>query len=209
MRKLVLLSMAVAALTAVATIDAAAATVDVTMNDYFFSPQTVKVVLGSTVNWTNDATQGHTATSDGRNDGTGLPGVGLWTTSNVAPGVTKGFTFIAAGQFPYHCTYHYSLGMVGTVTVPMKAGPPSGVVGTTFRIRWATVAASGPFVYDVQRRDPGGTFQDWQVGVTFGNLEFTPDQPGKYSFRARVRNTDTGGTSGYSPTKSISVTSPA
>ncbi|MDQ3962261.1 MAG: plastocyanin/azurin family copper-binding protein [Thermoproteota archaeon] len=75
-----------------------------------FQPNPVQVSVGSTVTWTNDDAQPHTATS-GQNatpDGTFDSGI-------MAPQGTFEHTFTEAGEFPYFCLLHPN--MVGTVSV--------------------------------------------------------------------------------------------
>ena len=97
----------------------------VTMSEYRFSPETVRVALGSVVGWSNGGTTSHTSTSDT---------AGIWNSSAIDPpgpppptcpyppcdGTPAGsfrFTFNKAGTYPYHCTFHDSLGMKGVVIV--------------------------------------------------------------------------------------------
>jgi plastocyanin len=97
----------------------------VSMAEYRFSPETVRVALGRVVAWTNNGTTSHTSTSDM---------AGMWNSSAVnppgpppptcpyppcdgAPGGSFQFTFSQAGTYPYHCTFHDSLGMKGVVIV--------------------------------------------------------------------------------------------
>jgi plastocyanin len=80
------------------------------LTDTAFQPNPVQVSVGSTVTWTNDDAQPHTATS-GQNatpDGTFDSGI-------MAPGATFEHTFTEAGEFPYFCLLHPN--MVGTVSV--------------------------------------------------------------------------------------------
>ena len=79
-----------------------------------FSPNPVRITVGSTVTWNNATGPTHTATSD----------TGAWTTGNFAPGGTSGaVAFPTAGTFPYHCAIHPS--MTGSVIVSAAAPAPS------------------------------------------------------------------------------------
>jgi hypothetical protein len=62
-------------------------------------------------------------------------------------------------------------------------------------------------VFDVQIKRPGATaFANWQPGVTTRSAPFVPDGGvGKYTFRARLRNTATKKASEYSPERSLKV----
>jgi plastocyanin len=180
------------------------ATKGVTIQSFSFTPTAVKVKLGDSVRWTNLDGFDHTSTSDGFADGSSYTGIGLWTSGHITSGATFTQPFTLAGTFPYHCSIHTF--MQGTVKVPMKVNPASGGVGTQFTITWATAAPTGNLVVDVQRQDPGGTFKSWKKGVTTLSAMFTPTATGVYSFRARLRNSDTGATSKYSPAVSITAT---
>lgn len=97
----------------------------VTMSEYRFAPETVRVALGSVVGWSNNGTTSHTTTSDT---------AGIWNSSAMnppgpppqtcpyppcdgTPGGSFQFTFNQAGTYPYHCAFHESLGMKGVVIV--------------------------------------------------------------------------------------------
>ena len=184
---------------------ALAATVNISATNtgttFFFSPKVAKVQQGSTALWTNTGTVSHTSTSD-----TTMPVA--WDSGTLAPGATFSFVFTAAGKYTYHCAFHVSLGMVGTISVPVKATPPSGPVGTMFTITVATANATGTQVYDIQMKVPGGTFQPWMTGITAKSAIFdsTGMATGTYQFRALLRDTATGKKTQFSGAKSISVT---
>jgi plastocyanin len=180
------------------------ATKSVSIQNFAFSPTAVKVKLGDSVQWTNLDGFDHTSTSDGVGDGSTYTGIGLWASGHITSGATFTQPFTLAGTFPYHCSIHNF--MQGTVKVPMKVSPASGGVGTHFTITWATAAPTGNLVVDVQRQDPGGTFKSWKKGVTTLSAIFTPTVAGVYSFRARLRNSNTGAVSKYSPAVSVSAT---
>jgi plastocyanin len=206
MKRVTLLGVPLAILLAVVMSGSAlaAATHDVSIANFAFSPASTKAKLGDTVRWTNHDGFAHTSTSDGVNDGSGLTGVGLWASGSIAgSGGTFSFTFTFAGTYPFHCSIHNF--MQGTVKVPMKAKPTSGGTGTTFTITWASAAPTGTLVFDVQRMDPGGKFKAWQTGVTTMSAKFKPSQTGTYQFRALLRDTNTGGKSKYSPVVKITV----
>jgi plastocyanin len=168
---------------------------------YFFSPQTARVPQGSTAQWTNTGTVSHTSTSD-----TSMPI--SWDSGTLPVGSMFSFTFSAAGKYSYHCNFHQGLGMIGTISVPVKASPSSGPAGTVFTITVATANATGTFVYDIQKKVPGGSFQNWKTGITAKSASFdsTGLATGTYQFRARLRDTATAKMTLYSAGKSISVT---
>jgi plastocyanin len=172
-----------------------------TSTSFLFSPQVAKVSQGSTALWTNTGTVDHTTTAD-----TTMPVA--WDSGTLTPAQTFSFVFVAAGKYTYHCNFHVSLGMVGTISVPVKASPSSGTVGTKFTIIVASADATGTRVYDIQMKVPGGTFKNWMIGVTARAATFdsTGMPTGTYQFRARVRDTATAKATLFSGAKSISVT---
>jgi plastocyanin len=178
-----------------------AATKNVTVANFSFTPKTTSAGLGDTVLWTNTATAtNHTSTHD-----TTDPLV--WDSGTITPGGgTFSFLFNVAGSFTYHCNFHPTL-MMGTINVKPKAKPASGVAGTKFTIGAALVAATGTLVYDVQMKVPGGQFVDFVLGNTTGKVTFdsTGMATGVYQFRARLRDTATGNAAAYSPPVSITV----
>lgn len=146
----------------------------------------------------------HTSTSNG-DPGSGTSGVALWDSGNIAPGGgTLEFAFSTAGTYPYFCAFHSAF-MTGAVQVPPKTLPSSGGTDTPFRIIWGT--PPGEFNVDVQIMRPGDPgFSDWKVDQTTNMSPFLPDGgPGAYQFRARLQNAATGGTSDYSPVRTIRV----
>src|SRR5918999_5992251 len=75
-----------------------------------YSPNPVQVSVGSTVTWTNDDAQPHTATS-----GENATPDGRFDSGIMAPAATFDHTFTEAGEYPYFCLLHPN--MVGTVSV--------------------------------------------------------------------------------------------
>ena len=94
--------------TAPSTSPANTASNTVEMSGMSFIPAQITVKVGTTVTWTNNDSFAHTATSDSS---------GGWDTGNIAGGKSAAHTFNTAGTFPYRCTYHAAMGMVGTVIV--------------------------------------------------------------------------------------------
>jgi plastocyanin len=172
-------------------------TAGVTVVDFSFTPQNVVIGQGTGVQWTFNGPSQHTAT-----DNTGLS---LFDSGAEPAGATFTYYFIAAGQYPYHCTIHPS--MTGTVRVPTVAKPPSGGIGTTFTITWAANHAPTNFVFHVQIRRPGSSsWVDWQTNQTLNNATFVPDSGvGTYSFRGRYESTGLTAHSNWSKAASIVV----
>jgi plastocyanin len=80
------------------------------LTDTAFQPNPVQVSVGSTVTWTNNDAQPHTATS-----GQNATPDGTFDSEIMAPQATFEHTFTEAGEFPYFCLLHPN--MVGTVSV--------------------------------------------------------------------------------------------
>lgn len=77
-----------------------------------FVPDTLAIVQGDSVLWVNTSAMFHTTTS-------GINGVpnGYWDSGLMAPNDSFAFHFDSIGVFPYYCTPHWTLGMVGQITV--------------------------------------------------------------------------------------------
>ncbi len=83
----------------------------VNMVNYAFVPDSLAVEFGDTVVWL-DVSGTHTTTS-------GVNGVpdGIWDSGFLSPGDSFAFAFDTLGTFPYYCTPHWSLGMIGKIVV--------------------------------------------------------------------------------------------
>src|SRR5205823_1093861 len=89
--------------------------------------------------------------------------------------------------------------------------PLSGSTSSSFTVTWASASADANQVYDVQLKT-GTQWTDWQTGVTGPSAVFNSSSPGwvgagTYHFRARLRSTATGASTGYSPASSSLVVS--
>jgi plastocyanin len=83
------------------------ATDTVSISDFAFASADITVKKGTTVNWTNNDTVGHTVTE---NDGKAGP-----KSDTLQKGDNYTFTYNEAGTFKYHCSIHPE--MTGTVIV--------------------------------------------------------------------------------------------
>jgi plastocyanin len=82
----------------------------VSMSGGSFDPQELTVKAGTTVVWTNTASNAHTVTADD----------GSFDSGNMNANDTFQFTFTTPGTYPYYCAYHGGpggAGMAGTVIV--------------------------------------------------------------------------------------------
>jgi plastocyanin len=71
-----------------------------------FSPETIEVKTGQTVEWANDDLTPHTVTSQGAGD---------LNSGSIDAGASWRHTFTQAGSFRYYCTFHPE--MKGTILV--------------------------------------------------------------------------------------------
>ncbi|MFL6215070.1 MAG: cupredoxin domain-containing protein [Blastocatellia bacterium] len=88
---------------------ARAATVTVKVSSFQFTPKTVTVAVGTTVEWVNSGGR-HTVEADD----------GSFKSETLADGAKFSHTFSKAGKYPYHCSFHGDKGgkdMAGVVIV--------------------------------------------------------------------------------------------
>ena len=172
-----------------------AASRQVDIDNFVYMPTPIKVALGDGVHWRNLDNVQHTATATK---------FGLWSRS-VSGGQTSTDALMSwAGTHAYFCAIHPD--MRGKVKVKMRATPTSTTTTGTVSIRWALVTGGSGFVYDVQRRRAGQAFTSWRTGTTSQSAAFSSMNAGTFEFRARLRNTSSGQTSGWSPVLSVRVT---
>jgi Tol biopolymer transport system component len=168
----------------------------VTVSDAGFSPKSLTVGQGDTVQWSFTGSVSHRVKDSS--------GMGLFDSGTQNPGSSYSFTFAGAGTYKYKDTL--AAGMTGTVKVPVTVSPASGGTGTRFTVTWSAPAPSAGYVFDVQILRPGGTWVDWKVNQITASSRFTPDAGnGAYSFRARMENTAKGRASQWSPGATITV----
>jgi plastocyanin len=108
-----------------------AAIINVSVGDDFFSPANITNNVNDQVKWTWTGNNDHSSTSN----------TGLWDSGVNGHGFTFSRTFTAAGSFPYYCTIHRSVGMIGSITVQAANVPPSVAItaptnGATFAAPW-------------------------------------------------------------------------
>ena len=111
---------------------ARAATTDVSVANFAFTPRTVQIAPGDTVRWTFAGPDtDHTSTSDSGQAETWESDPGV-PSPNHLPGDTFPHTFTTPGQYGYFCRVHPY--MRGTVTVGATSGggqqpPPADTTG--------------------------------------------------------------------------------
>lgn len=86
----------------------AATTYYVNIVDFAFSPATITIQPGDSVQWNNTVSTGHSSTSD-------LTSTEVWDSLVLSLGQTYTHQFSNAGSFSYHCSQHPT--MHGTVIV--------------------------------------------------------------------------------------------
>lgn len=96
-----------------------AATQDVSIAGFAFSPAQLTVGNGVSVIWTNADGVTHTVTADD----------GSFDSGPIGTGTTFNHTFTAAGSIAYHCKIHPT--MTGTIVVQAATSPPTSTVPTT------------------------------------------------------------------------------
>jgi plastocyanin len=85
----------------------------VSMTNFKFTPESLDIAVGDSVQWTNNSTnQKHSATSD---DGITFDSKLLNAKQAGQPPQSYTYMFNAAGTYPYHCIIHTN--MKGTITV--------------------------------------------------------------------------------------------
>lgn len=188
--------LAAACLVGLAPSAALADTAKVTIEELSFTPATKSIARGDKVRWTNTSFLEHDVKSDLSGYFTSPGGSG-----GMGNGATFTFTFKQAGTFGYLCRAHKSIGMRGTVKVPIKVSRD----GSTFRVTVASGSVSG-YRNRVQVQKPGSS--TWQTISTTSStsVRFTASKSGTYRFRSAVKRVSNGALSGYSPV--VSKTKP-
>ncbi len=158
----------------------AAATVSVSVGNFFFSPSSVSINEGDTVHWTW-ATGTHSATSGSCAGGNCAPD-GKWD-SGVRSSGTFDFTFPTAGTYPYYCQVHLA-SMTGKVIVKSVGPPPlaatssatptSGTLPLTVNFTGSASGGTAPYTYS-------WSFGDGSTASADQNPAHTYAQAGTYS----------------------------
>jgi hypothetical protein len=130
--------------------------------------------------------------------------MGLFDSGLRGPGGSFTYAFNAAGSYPI---IDQATGHKSALKVSMTVAPGSGTTATAFTLTFAAASAPAGYAYDLQVKRPGATaYADLAPGTAAPNASVTPDSGvGSYSFRARIRNTSNGSSSGWSSAKIITV----
>lgn len=103
----------------------------------FFAPKSITIPVGQSIIFDNTGQSAHTATADA--------GSGTWDSGPLLPGqcwTTPVFT--TPGTYTYHCTYHQSLGMVGSITVGTGGAGPAGAASPSPAASASPAASPSP-----------------------------------------------------------------
>ncbi len=162
--------------------------------DFGFTPRLLGVAQGSTVQWTFVGPHVHSVVD--------ASGMGLFDSGPRAAVSYFSLAFVGAGTYTYVDGFSSH---TGKVRVPLLVAPASAPVASSFAVTWASGAPPAGFAFDVQIKRPHALgFVGWMTGQTATGTSFTPDAgKGKYTFRARLRNTGNTMASGYSPLASL------
>jgi plastocyanin len=168
-----------------------AATIQVTVRNFEFSPAVVNIQPGDTVVWTNTGGTHNVASDDGTSFFVDLKAA-PWTFSHK---------FTANGSFPYHCDMHPTV-MQGTVnvgaTVPSVPGNLQAQGTSTSEITLTWNDSNGETGYRIEMKTLTGSYQQVATAgqnatsVVVGGLAPATG----YVFRIRAENA--AGTSAYS-----------
>jgi len=180
---------------------AGAATTNVVIKDFAFSPPSVSINVNDSVNW-NWTGNSHTTTSS----------TGLWDSGVHNAGASFTHTFGTAGNFPYFCAVHTF--MLGSVTVSSGNLPPA--VTITNPAPGAVFAAPWTGIIQATASDSDGNVsavEFFRNSVSLGivsnspyNLAVTNVAAGAYVLKAVA--TDNSGATNTSAGVSISVVGP-
>ncbi len=128
----------------------AAATHDVDIVGFAFSPSTITIPPGDAVLWTmKDAFTFHTSTS-GANPPTAD---GLWDSGGLTENQTFSHTFTTPGNYPYFCQPHFTF-MTASVTVSAASNSPP-TVAITSPTNNATISTTNPITISANVTDDG------------------------------------------------------
>ena len=188
---------------------ARAATTNVSVSSFMFTPSTVSINVNDTVQWNwMPGIIFHTSTS------VPPPPQGLWNSGSKSSG-SFSFTFTSSGNFPYNCTIH-PLQMVGSVIVASANQPPSVSItnpanGGTFAAPW-----TGTIKATASDPNPGGSVTNVEFftnsvsagSVTTAPYNLTVNNVAAGSYTLTAVATDNGGVTTTSAAVTVSVVTP-
>jgi streptogramin lyase len=159
--------------------------------DAAFAPRRRTVALGDSVQWTFLGPNVHSVADSS--------GLNLFDSGPLSIVSYFELACSAAGTFNYHDASGGAPG--ASITVPVDL-PGSASVGVPFTVTWALAPFAG-LVFDVQVQEPVSIgFLDWTSGTSLSQ-DYTPLTPGRYRFRARLRDPSSGLATAYSKPASV------
>ena len=178
--------------------------INITIQDFFFSPDNITIAVDTIVIWTNLGPMQHSATSD----------TGVFNSGLLAVGQKFSFTFTEAGTYNYHCAPHPF--MHGKVIVtgggnlppnkPTITGQSSGKPGVTYTYTAVTTDPENMTIsYFFEWGD--NTSSGWTPFVTSGtavNATHTWSTKGSYTITVKAKDEH----GGISPTATLPVKIP-
>ena len=181
-----------------------AATTNVVVSSFTFSPSAVTIHVGDSVKWSGLSTI-HNVQTD----------TDPFCGSPPVSGGTCTHTFNQAGTFNYYCRPHRSIGMVGTVTVQQAAGAPPSVTITN-PATGAVFAAPANLTVQASVADTDGSVTNVQFfanGAAVGSAAAVPfsvvaSNLAAGNFALTAIAFDNSGLATTSPVVNISVVAP-
>ena len=174
-----------------AATSARAATVQVTVRNFEFSPAVVNIQPGDTVVWTNTGGTHNVASDDGTSFSSDLKPA-PWTFSHK---------FTANGSFPYHCDMHPTV-MQGTVnvgaTVPSVPGNLRAQGTSTSEITLTWTDSTGETGYRIEMKSLGGAFEQVATAAQNATSAVVGGLAPAVGYVFRIRAENAAGTSAYS-----------
>src|SRR5437016_2179334 len=181
-----------------------AATTNVNVENYDFSPASVSISVNDAVQW-NWVSGTHSSTSSS----------GLWDSTVQSAPYSYSLAFPSIGNFPYFCSVHQSLGMSGSITV--SSANQSVSVSITNPVNGAIFAAPWSGTLKATASDTAGSItkvESFRNSTSMGSVTTPPYNrnvtnlpAGNYSFTAVA--TDNFGVSNISPAITVSVLAPS
>ena len=160
-----------------------------------FSPRRRLMKIDDTAKWMFVGPTAHSVVD--------TSGLGLFDSGSKPMVSYFNHVFTAASTYHYEDTVPPST-LVAQINVPVNA-PTSARVNVPFPLTWASVSQGSNMVFDVQVQLPGTPdFVPWQTTAALSD-NYTAPSPGKYRFRARMRNTVSGAATDYSPPALVNV----
>ncbi len=193
-------SLAAMLLMLLTTASVSAATKVVSVSASAYSPASVTVAMGGSVQWKNLTGKKRSVSAD-----VSFVTSAFWPVLLMGKHKTSAaMTFPEAGTFTYHDSL--SAALRGTVSVPMTTDMAVISLGNLVTLTVGTVPASnlGPIWHDIQTRVNGGS---WMTAGTTGanSTTYKPASAGTWEFQTRLHHALSGASTGWSPIVTITV----